>query len=177
MAGQREDALVFKRVEGLGFPVKSTPQHLLQNLQLPSQQLRHQQQQQDEGSPSSTAGHSAGSITAAPAACAASPSRVGQPARQPLPGQLLAHQQRSSSPPAAILQALRASSPVLQQLLLPPLTGTVSRCSSGPPSPYLDLSTAMSAFTNSSSPPPQNSHSPLGQQQQQQAGAAAPARA
>jgi hypothetical protein len=65
------------------------------------------------------------------------------------------------------LQALRASSPVLQHLLLPPLAGTGSRSGSEPPSPYLDVSTAMSAFTSSSSPTLQHPHSPLGQQQQQ----------
>ncbi|WIA37634.1 hypothetical protein OEZ86_014535 [Tetradesmus obliquus] len=166
MAGQREDASVLKRVERLGFPVKATPQHLLQSLQLPSQQPR-QQQQQHEVSPGSPPAKTTSSATVH----FVSPSREGDkrlPARLSLPGQLLA-QQRSSSPPAAKLQALRASSPVLQHLLLPPLTGTGSRPGSEQPSPYLDVSTSMSAFTNSS-PAQQHPHSPLGQQQQRRRG-------
>jgi hypothetical protein len=52
------------------------------------------------------------------------------------------------------------------QHLLPPLTGCGSRPGSEPPSPYLDVSTAMTAFTNSSSnATPQHPHSPLSQQQ------------
>jgi hypothetical protein len=55
---------------------------------------------------------------------------------------------------------------VLQHLLLPPLTGCSSRPGSEPPSPYLDVSIAMTAFTNSSSNATlQHPHSPLSQQQ------------
>lgn len=93
--------LCYMQVERLGFPVKATPQHLLQSLQLPSQQPR-QQQQQHEVSPGSPPAKTTSSATVH----FVSPSREGDkrlPARLSLPGQLLA-QQRSSSPPAAKLQ-------------------------------------------------------------------------